>query len=163
MGCTSSPLKSSEETAKLFPDGLYQQAIEIHFVLDKVEKSFSFSGVLKKNKDQYVIYSYNGFGLNLFKLQDNGTAPVVFETSIAEIEKNKDFFLKIYPSIKKILKLDKKDFQSQLPELGRLINGQILLHFDKDSEIPRRIEIQGENKYHVVIKNLQFKSETDHR
>ena len=72
----------------------YQQNIFISFVIEKVAKSFSISGVLKKNKNQYTIYSYNGFGVTLFKLQDSGEGPPVFKTSINEIEENKDFFFK---------------------------------------------------------------------
>ena len=162
VSCTNKPLRSDLPTEDLFPDGVYQQNIFISFVIEKVAKSFSISGVLKKNKNQYTIYSYNGFGVTLFKLQDSGEGPPIFKTSISEIEENKDFFLKMYPQIKKILKLNKRTYQSQLLELGDQINGQIFLHFEPGSEIPKKILIQGQDKYDVTIENLKFSLDTSH-
>ena len=68
----------------------------------------------------------------------------------------------MYPQIKKILKLNKRTYQSQLLELGDQINGQIFLRFEPGSEIPKKILIQGQDKYDVTIENLKFSLDTSH-
>lgn len=158
LSCTTGSHLHSAKSEFVFPDGTYQQKVMVEFrESDNADKKiFAFNAVLKKEQEKILIYSYNAFGMTLFKLTDEGF--VQFESSIDEIQSRRDFFLKAYPSIKRILMMKKENSSLALERIQKEFSFKINLLYEAGWEIPAQVEIADPNRYKISIANTDYKS-----
>lgn len=165
VSCVHKPtpdLTSSIKQNSIFPNGLYKQDIAVTYVNKEGKKeSHSFNGILRKSSSEIFLYCYVGFGISLFKLKDNFKDPVSFVASESRIEKNKDFFLKMYPIIKEILLLQKND--SRMNEGRMVITMQpenfpvaIRVFSEKLGPVPKTIVFENAEHFRFEITNTEF-------
>jgi hypothetical protein len=140
----------------LFPDGNYFQTIQVSVK----GHEFQFDSVIQKKSQEIKIVSYNSFGLTLFTLRDLPPHPIEFETSVSQLEEHKDFFLNLYPSIKKILLnsnrdeiLSKKYIPLYLENIGT--SDLVLSKIDKN-KIPLQMTISNNSNFHLNIETTKY-------
>lgn len=99
----------------LFPDGTYKQDVEVKLNVPNNDSNsdFSFQAAIKKQPQNFVMLSYNNLGFSLFRIEDAPPQPLQWSCEIEMLNKNKDFFLKIYPQIKKIFSLNGSDLKKE--------------------------------------------------
>lgn len=109
LGCSYKSVTPVLIANDLFPTGVYHQNIQVTYLLEGKKQSASFQAILKKTESEFSMYAFVGFGMSLFKIRELQNKPLQFETSEPRILEKKEFFLKIFPLIKKIFALQKKD------------------------------------------------------
>lgn len=99
----------------LFPEGVYQQEVEIKVNVPEksIHEDFSFHAVIKKKPQHFVMLAYNSFGISLFRIEDSPPQPLQWTCDLELLNQNKAFFLKIYPQIKKVFELKGTDLQQK--------------------------------------------------
>lgn len=165
MSCAHKPgpqIVPESDLGSVFANGLYKQDIAVTYLNKEGKKeSHTFNGILKKSSSEIYLYCYVGFGISLFKLKDNFKDPVSFVASEARIEKNKEFFLKMYPIIKEILLLQKSD--SRLKDGRMTIDMQpenfpvtIQIASEKLGPVPKMIVFENAEHFRFEIVNTEF-------
>lgn len=163
-------LELSKKSDFVFADGVYKQAIHVRYEKNNKAEENNFSGVLKKDKLNLNLYCYVGFGITLFKINDTEGKPLQFISEQDEVEKNKDFFLKIYPLIKEIVLMKKTDSRFKNKSFRYQIkpeNFYVDVTFETDSSLdfPKKITIQNSKYFLFEIENTEYqtlKPETNH-
>ncbi|MFZ3231633.1 MAG: hypothetical protein WA160_15600 [Pseudobdellovibrio sp.] len=161
FSCSHKSIAPISETNDMFQNGVYKQTIEVTYKKDGKTESNSFNGILKKSSTEIYLYCYVGFGISLFKLKDNFKEPILFVANEERIEKNKDFFIKMYPIIKEILFLKRNDpklIKNQMvilmpPEQFKV---HVSVSVEKIGDIPKVITIENVEHFRFVITNNEF-------
>ncbi len=163
FGCShkASTPQVGDSPELIFFDGTYKQKIEVNYVKDQKTERATFNAILKKSPQEIYMYCYVGFGYTLFKLKDNFLNPIEFTTSEERIEKNKDFFLKIYPLIKETLRLKKSDPRLNNGEMTLMIAPEnfpvrVVISGQKIQGIPREVIFENKDHFKFLITNLEF-------
>lgn len=160
--CKHQPkLQIESPTEFVFPDGVYKQNIYVKYLKNEKSEENNFKGVLKKENLDLQLYCYVGFGITLFKIIDVEQKPLQFLTEQSEIEKNKTFFLKIYPLIKDIIYMKKSDirfkdkfFKFQMKPDDFWVDVRILV--DGKSDFPQKMTIENSNYFSFEIVNTEY-------
>ena len=159
---TSMSRQSSNESL-LFPSGKYMQSADAHIKTPKGDQNFDFNAVVKKNESEILFYGYSSFGLTLFKIHQNKEDPVQIESSIAEINKNKEFFIQIFFLVKQIfyLQVSNPNYKDQKIHftLDRSEADVQFLEFDQN-QIPKKILVETSNYSRVIILTKQYEFTT---
>lgn len=151
----------------LFPDGKYMQNADAQIKTPAEDKNFDFNAVVKKSTSEISFYGYSDFGLTLFKIHQLQENPVELESSITEINKNKDFFIQIFKLVKQIfyLQLSNPNYKNhkinlKLAQVDATVE---FLEFDQN-KIPKKMIVRTENKSQITIntKDYTFTTGTDH-
>lgn len=158
-GCQNAPIAPSTEF--LFPTGTYKQKVEVRYVKDGKNEEASFNAVLKYSAQEISMYCYVGFGYTLFKLIDNLKDPPYFVAGDERIEKNKSFFLKMYPLIKLALQLSKTDSRLQKGEFTLWMqpeNFPVRIEISKElrNSVPERLVFENKDHFRFVVTNTSF-------
>ncbi len=158
ISCKSVPVATITKPTPglLFPDGVYKQDVSVK--IDVPEKNlkdnFDFNAAIKKQNHQLIMLAYNSFGVSLFRIEDNPNLPLQWTSEIEMVNKNKDFFLNLYPQIKKIfslrgeeLKLDRQIYFWQ--------EGKIKIEFIEFDQkgFPIQMAMSDQKHYWVKIIN----------
>ncbi|MGE0631837.1 MAG: hypothetical protein AB7O96_05490 [Pseudobdellovibrionaceae bacterium] len=163
VSCASAPVKKevSSEDAKaseglLFPHGRYQQEVEVKVHALGHEKDFDFNAIIYKSSEEFSFYGYNDFGISLFKIRQVEGSTVEMDSSIEEIKRNTDFFLKVFFMVRTILSLRKADPTIEGNKARLVVNGiESLVEFLELNKqgIPVRMKASSQKqKYEVDIK-----------
>lgn len=166
FSCAHKPVPVVVTDSKvMFLNGLYKQSIEVTYVKDGKSENHQFNGMLKKSDKEIYLYCYVGFGISLFKLKDNFKGPVDFVASDERIEKNKDFFLKMYPVIKEIILLQKESSRLKGNEMTLAMGPDhfpvhIKISSEQTGPVPKQIVIENAEHFRFAITNTDFDLET---
>jgi hypothetical protein len=148
----------------LFPDGRYQQEVNVDVTATNPKQDFDFDCIVKKDPEEMLFYGYNSFGISLFKIKEKKGQPIEAETSIDQIKKHQDFFIKIFNLVKTIVSLKKSDPRLQSNEI-QLTQDNIQAHVtfsEYDSlGIPLKMVVETRGQYQVVIKTASYKLTTE--
>jgi len=158
---SSSEQNKTDEKDLLFPNGLYHQKIRVVYEKEQRQEDHEFNGLLKKHTDEVILYSYAGFGISLFKLKDNMKGVVEFSTTQEKIEKNKEFFMKIYPIMKEILFLKKDDPRIQGHYINLFMEPQHFpIHVSWSEEVlggaPLNLKIENAPHFQFLVTTTEF-------
>ena len=163
LSCTHTKLmpQISPDDDLIFFDGTYKQKIEVTYVKDQKKEQAVFNAVLKKSPQEINMYCYVGFGYTLFKLKDNLKDPIQFVTSEERIEKNKDFFLKMYPLIKETLLLKRSDPRLKNGEMMMTMQPQdfpvkVVISDEKIQGVPVQVSFENKDHFRFVVKNTEY-------
>lgn len=153
--------KKTEDKKLLFPNGLYHQKIRVVYEKDQKQEQHEFNGILKKHSEEVILYSYAGFGISLFKLKDNMKGSVDFSTTQEKIEKNKEFFMKIYPIMKEILFLKKDDSRIHDHGIDLFMEPQHFpIHVSWSEEtlqgVPLALKIENTPHFQFLVTTTEF-------
>ena len=150
----------------LFPDGKYMQNADAQIKTPDGAKNFDFKAIIKKSNSEISFYGYSDFGLTLFKIHQLDGNPVELESSVSEINKNKDFFIQIFKLVKQIFYLQLSDPNYKNHKITfKLAQGDAAVEFlDFDqNKIPKKIFVQTANQSQITIttKEYTFMTGTD--
>lgn len=120
--CVSTQIRPLTEINEIYPDGKYIQEISVDVEVQK--NHFEFNCGVLKSKSEFQMTGFNGFGLTLFKVREDSNHHLDFESSLSEIEKNREFFLKVYTMVKEIFYLKHTDHFEKFRSTNDLKNGQ---------------------------------------
>jgi hypothetical protein len=165
-GCATQKIKPLETDLSLFPNGTYEQTVEVVVSAKGHERNFDFNGVVQKSPEQFMLVGYNGFGFSLFKIREFLSAEneinlgkVTFETSIKQIEEHKDFFLKVFSMVKTILDLEKNDRRIQnniFETYFEKVKSQVQFQEFDQQGVPLKIKIETPNLYQISIQTTKY-------
>lgn len=165
-GCAQIPKKniSRPDSDFLFPNGKYFQTAIAAIKTPGGNKNFDFNAVIHKSDAEVNFYGFSDFGISLFKIHQRGTDPVEIESSIAEINQNKDFFINIFFLVKEIIfiqisnpKLQNHEYNI---ETGAIRARVKFSEFDAQ-KIPLKFEITTTNESHITIKTTKYEFTMD--
>lgn len=165
ISCASSPMAPQVKPAKgpLFPNGIHKHEVYIKLNIPEknIHDSFNFNAAIKKQDQNLSLLAYSHLGVSLFQIEDQTSLPLQWKSDLEVINKNKDFFLKIYPNLKRIFLLsgqellsDHNTFYWQNPEFKIEF-----IHFDKNG-YPMSMLMSDNLHYSVQIKNLTESSKS---
>jgi hypothetical protein len=158
--CTQKQVRATSQNDLLFPDGTYNQDIDVSVLVPQAKRDFDFSGVVKKTPEEIYFVGYNSFGLSLFKIRDHQGQPLELETSIEQINRHREFFNKFYGFLKSVTTVRKSDprlhdGKMTLQEQGMTAN--VIFSNPDPSGVPMKIEIESPGMYHLVIVNTSYR------
>lgn len=159
-------VRISSDDQLLFPNGKYMQSADAHIKTPKGDQNFDFNAVVMKAEQEISFYGYSAFGLTLFKIHQRQEGPVEIESSISEINKNKDFFIGIFKLVKQIFYQPHSKANSKNEKvhfvLDRIDADVQFLDFDQN-QIPKTILVETSNQSKIIIltKEYTFTTETD--
>lgn len=160
----SAEVRPTEDKSLIFPEGQYMQSVEAHIVTTSGSKDFNFNILIKKEKEEIFFYGFSSFGISLFKMHQLNLNPVEIESSISEINKNKDFFMQTFSFVKEIFYLQKENsnlIQSHFNIRTKKIKASIqLLKFDSQ-QIPRLIQIETSYPSRIIIQTTEYHFKKD--
>jgi hypothetical protein len=165
LACATAPqVRPDAEADLLFPHGRYQQEVEVNVTIPQHKQNFDFDCVVQKVPEEVLFYGYNNFGFSLFKISEKPGQPIQAESSIAQIKKNQDFFIKIFQLVKTIVSLHKsdprlKDNQIQLEQDG--IQAHVTFSDLDALGVPMKMRVDTPGQYEVLIKTSAYKLKTD--
>lgn len=167
FSCSGKEIRPQGQDSALFPDGRYLQEAEVSVTATKEKQQFDFNCIVQKQPQEFLFVGYNSFGISLFKIKQKANQNVEAESSIEQIKKNQEFFLKVFSLVKTILTLQKDDprlvaHQIDLNEKGILATVKVSKY---DSlGIPRQISIESPGQYSVKIQTNSYEpmKGTDH-
>ena len=154
-------INSQNTTDEVFQDGVYKQDIQVTYTKDGRKESSEFKAILKKSPDEINMYAYVGFGIVLFKLKDDLKNPIQFSTTEPRIEKNKEFFLKMYPLIKEIILMKKADKRLKSDSFTLTMDPEKFpVHvdfFDRENQGPPRwLTLENQEHFKFTITTSDF-------
>lgn len=158
-GCISHRPQGSKPPPQgpLFPDGTYHQDLQIRIDVPEknVHEEFSFRAVVKKEKDHLVVLAYNRLGFTLFRLEEHPPQDLQWTTEVEMINKHKEFFLKMYPQIKKLLQINGAALRSE-GEQYVWQEDKVRIDFNSFDSFhrPLKMEMSDQKHYWVQIENL---------
>lgn len=158
--CTSVPKSSSNQPTSglLFPQGNYIQDVELKIeVSDKnIHESINFKAAIKKETSHFVMLAYNTFGFSLFRIEEFASLPLQWSSDVEMINKNKTFFLQMYPTIRKIFDLKGIELkESNGSFLWKSPDSRFEVHFVNfdNSGNPIKIEMSDQQHFWLKIQN----------
>jgi hypothetical protein len=158
--CTTKQVRPEGEGDLLFPNGRYQQEVTVNVTATKPPQDFDFDCVVQKGPGEMLFYGYNNFGISLFKIREKAGSPIEAESSIEQIKKNQEFFIKIFKLVKTIVSLKKSDPRIRENQI-QLSEDQIQAHVtfsEMDSlGIPLKMKVATPGQYEVEIKTGSYK------
>jgi hypothetical protein len=162
--CTHRQVRPEADADLLFPNGRYQQEVAVDVTATTPKQNFDFDCVVQKSPEEVLFYGYNNFGFSLFKIQEKPGQPIQAESSIEQIKKHQDFFIKVFKLVKMIMSLHKsdprlKDQQIQIEEDG--IAAHVTFSEPDALGIPLKMIVETPGQYHVAIKTSSYKLKTE--
>jgi hypothetical protein len=145
----------------LFLNGIYKQTIEVEYIKDEKQESHQFRALLKKSENEIYMYAYVSFGIKLFEVRDNFKEPIVFKANDDRIEKNRQFFLRVYGLIKEIITIRRSDERLQ-KNIFRIniqpenVPVDIAISSERLNGVPALIDIESSNRFHFKVTTDQF-------
>lgn len=159
-GCASQQIGSGGTSSKLlFPDGNYQQEVEVQVMAKGHQDQFDFNCVVQKKPESMLLLGYNSFGISLFKIKETG-GKIEMESSIRRIQEKKDFFLKVFALVKTLFNVEKNDprIQNGTLDVGfEDIKSQVFFQEMDASRIPLHLEIKTPELYQIEIRTVKYK------
>ena len=123
------------------------------------DKNFDFNAVVKKSTAEISFFGYSDFGLTLFKIHQLEENPIEIESSVSEINKNKDFFLQIFKLVKQIFYLKRSDPNYKDHKLNfNWAQSQAVvefLEFDQN-KIPKKILVRTANQSQIIVTTKEY-------
>ncbi|MBC7370796.1 MAG: hypothetical protein H7326_04475 [Bdellovibrionaceae bacterium] len=164
LSCTTNQVRPVQSEDLLFPNGRYQQSVDVDVTAPQHKQDFDFDCVVQKSPDEVLFYGYNNFGFSLFKISEKSGQPIEAESSIPQIKKNQEFFVKVFKLVKTIFSLQKsdsrlKDQQIDLEQDG--IKAHVTFSQVDALGIPLKIDVSTAGQYEVKIKTSSYKLKTE--
>jgi hypothetical protein len=159
LGCASHPppLQYGPANGLLFPDAKYQQQVQIKIEIPEknIKEDFNFKAAIKRDSTHFIMLAYNSLGFSLFRLEDKPPTPLLWNTEIELLNKNKKFFLDLYPQLKKLFNLEGRQL-SRLKDYYIWKDDKYLINFLSfdHSGRPLKIKIIDNVHYWVDIENI---------
>lgn len=148
----------------VFPFGRYQQDVNVKAQTPNGEKKFDFNCVVVNDPDLTALVGHNGFGFTLFSVRETKGQSPEFSSSISDINKNKEFFMKVYALIKEIFSLKKGDPRWRGDQIaidsGGIRSDLTMSEYD-NARVPQKIAIQSGGKADIVVQTTAFSATTD--
>ena len=158
-GCGSMPKRPVVVDGRYFPDGKYQQSIDVNVTAPGMAKSLDFNAVLQIDPEISVLVGLGSFGITLFKIRQENHQAVEAETSIAEIRAHQEFFIKVFDLMQTIVHLERTDPRIRQSRIDLEVDGikanVFFQSFDR-AGIPVRMMIAAKGQYEVVVKTTSY-------
>jgi hypothetical protein len=169
IGCATGPppeskgLRHLQSKQFLFPEGRYQQEVVVDVIATTPAKNFEFDCIVQRKNDEILLVGYNSFGITLFKIRERSGAPIEAESTIEEITKNKDFFIKIFKLVKVInnLKRDDANYRGNEATIDVSPENSLPAHVvfaNIDGlGVPMSFSVEAKGQYKVQIRTTSYK------
>ena len=164
LACTSPQIRPAKSDDLMFPHGRYQQSVDVKVIVPQHQQDFDFDCVVQKSSEEVLFYGYNSFGISLFKISEKSGQAVEAESSIPQIKKNQEFFIKVFKLVKSVVSIQKSDPRLKGDQIDLAQDGMTAhVNFSMPDSlgIPMKIDVSSPGQYEVKIKTSSYKLKSE--